>query len=205
MGLAGRARDLLLESNIAAFGAQGTALELELLLKTGRARQIVEWVDTEHESMLGKQHYHLVRTMALAALGDYGVAQNECNQLCGSLATGARAQEAARSREIMALMVGKRMLEEQTEPGSVPQLAIATMDRYEFRVRLDRLAQSLHREAEMTVFRGLLALEEGNVAEAEIAFNGALLLWKDEATEKSGGGLDFKGRVVAQGCLEWLK
>jgi len=87
----------------------------------------------------------------------------------------------------------------------VLHVANATMDRYEFRVRLDRLAQSLQREAEMTVFRGLLALEEGNVAEAEIAFTGALLLWKDDDAEKTGGGLDFKGRIAAQGCLEWLK
>ena len=143
--------------------------------------------------------------MAYAAVGDYGLAQDECNQLCGSLATGARAQESARSREIMAMIIGKRVLEEQAERGSFPQAAYATMDRYEFRVRLDRLAQSLQREAQMTVLRGFLSLEEGNVAEAEIAFTGALLLWKDEATANSGGGLDFKGRIVAQGCLEWLK
>jgi hypothetical protein len=97
------------------------------------------------------------------------------------------------------------VLEEQAERGSFPQAAYATMDRYEFRVRLDRLAQSLQREAQMTVLRGFLSLEEGNVAEAEIAFTGALLLWKDGATANSGGGLDFKGRIVAQGCLEWLK
>src|SRR5262249_8710628 len=34
-GLAGKAREMLLESDVSAFGPEGTALELELLLRTG--------------------------------------------------------------------------------------------------------------------------------------------------------------------------
>ena len=44
-GLAGKARDLLLESDLAAFGPQGMELELELLLRTGRARDVRDWTD----------------------------------------------------------------------------------------------------------------------------------------------------------------
>ena len=42
-GLAGKARDLLLESDIAAFGSRGVSMELELLLRTGRPKAVAEW------------------------------------------------------------------------------------------------------------------------------------------------------------------
>ena len=32
-----------------------------------------------------------------------------------------------------------------------------------------------------------------------------LAVWQDEAAAAAGGGLDFHGRVIAQGCLEWLE
>jgi hypothetical protein len=205
MGLAGKARELLLDSNIAAFGTRGTALELELLLKTGRARQVLEWVGSEHESMFGAQPYHWLRAVAMASLGDYALAQEECNQHCGSLASGAREREPVRFREIMAILVARQALAEPLANASLANRILSTSDKYEFPMQLDGLAQNLRREADMTVLRGLLALEEGDVAEAEIAFRGALACWKDAAAVKSGGGFDFKSRLVAQECLEWLK
>jgi hypothetical protein len=54
------------------------------------------------------------------------------------------------------------------------------------------------------VLRGLLALEEGAVEEAEVAFQLAIDVWKDEPAAGSGAGLDFNGRAVAQACLGWL-
>jgi hypothetical protein len=67
------------------------------------------------------------------------------------------------------------------------------------------LAKSLRLGADVTVLRGLLALEEGAVDEAEIAFRQALTLWKDAATAASGGGLDFNAHAIARGCLELLE
>jgi hypothetical protein len=74
-----------------------------------------------------------------------------------------------------------------------------------FRGRIDTLAQALKREANLAVLQGLLALEEGDVKEAEIAFRVALTYWKDPASPASDSGFEFSGRVIAQDCLEWLK
>src|SRR5262249_62361665 len=49
-GLAGKARDLLLESDVSAFGAQGTAMELELLLRTGRVKEVRDWTTPEQKA-----------------------------------------------------------------------------------------------------------------------------------------------------------
>jgi hypothetical protein len=55
------------------------------------------------------------------------------------------------------------------------------------------------------VFLGLLALEQGNIDEAETAFGLAVAVWKDEAAAASGQGLDFNARPIALACLGWLK
>ena len=77
--------------------------------------------------------------------------------------------------------------------------------RFYYYNRMSALTQDLQREANLFVFQGLLALEEGDAKAAEIAFRQALSFWEDAAAARSGGGLDFPGRVVAQTCLEWLK
>jgi len=46
-------------------------LELELMLKTGRAKNVRGWTGTEQEAALGSSSYHWLRAYALAALGDY--------------------------------------------------------------------------------------------------------------------------------------
>ncbi len=105
----------------------------------------------------------------------------------------------------MAMLVCRRVLDEQSGGGTLPELLWMTHDRYQFRNHLESLAQNLRWEAEMTVLRGLLFLEEGDIDEAEIAFRVALSYWKDTDSATSGGGLDFPGRPLAQGYLELLK
>src|SRR5262249_34208363 len=84
-GLGGRARDMLLGSDVSAFGAQGMALGLDLLLKTGRLRDVLDWpAEPEQQEALGDASYHWLRAQALAAAGDYGPAQKECDKLAVS-------------------------------------------------------------------------------------------------------------------------
>jgi tetratricopeptide (TPR) repeat protein len=203
-GLGGTARDLLLESDISAFGPRGMAMELELLLRTGRARDVRDWLEPEKKAVLGTS-YHWMRTQALAALGEYDLAREECNEFAGSLGESEPGREPARHREIMAGLIGQRVLGEHPGKTSFFDAFWKTAERMQYRVRLEELVKNLKREADVIVLRGLLALEEGNVDEAEIAFREALSFWKDAATAASGGGLDFNGRIIAQACLEWLK
>jgi tetratricopeptide (TPR) repeat protein len=203
-GLAGKARDLLLESDIAAFGPKGMSLELELLLRTGRPRDVRDWIGPEQKAMLGTS-YHWLRAQAHAALGEYPRAREECNELAGSLAEAVPGREAVQFREVIALLVGKRVLGEGSAVMSIGDLIWKTAERFEFHNRLGGLVQSLKREADVTVLRGLLALEEGDADEAEIAFREAVSVWKDEESAASGAGLDFNGRALAQNCLRWLQ
>jgi hypothetical protein len=203
-GLAGKARDLLLESAEAAFGRQGTALELELLLQTGRVQEVREWtleLTPKQKADLGMPAYYWLRARALAASGDYAQAEEELAQL----ATGGRPADAVGPRDLIALALAEDLLSQQ--PGGGCLLArlgrtVAGMDLY---TGTTGLAWRMRQEADATVLRGLLALEEGRVDEAETAFRVALALWKDEAAASSGAGLDFDARPIAQGCLQWLE
>lgn len=200
-GLAGKARDLLLASDLAAFGPQGMAMELELQLRTGRADKVRDWTDPEQKASLGATSYHWLRAQALAAVGDYALAQEECEQLSSE----GRGREASQPREAMAGLIGQLILDEQPVGASVPDLLLHTLGRAKFQSRVAGLAKGLRDDANANVFRGLLALEEGAAEEAEVAFRLALDLWKDEAAAAAGAGLDFKTRPIAEGCLRWLE
>jgi hypothetical protein len=206
-GLKGKARDLLLDSNVAAFGAEGMKLELDLLLETGRAKEVSTWLlepTVQAEVRLGPLNYHMLRVMALAASGGYGEAEEECNQLARSLTSDAQGQE-MRLRELMAVYTSQEIMESPFGRESVPAFIWRQIRHDNFLRNLKAVSLMLKRRADVTVLRGLIALEVGDVAEAEIAFREALLLWGDEANAASGGGLDFNGRAAAQGYLEWLK
>jgi tetratricopeptide (TPR) repeat protein len=199
--LPGKALNLLKESDISAFGHGGMRLELELLLRTGQAKEVRDWTSDEMKASLGAVTYYLMRAQAFAASGDYGRAEEELAQLASS----ARGQGRWGRREEMAGWIGKAVLDEQPGGGPLHRLLRQSVRRGLFRNPVPRLTQELQQEADATVLRGLIALEEGDVDEADVAFRLALDLWKDEATAASGGGLDFGGRVIAQACLEWLE
>jgi tetratricopeptide (TPR) repeat protein len=199
-GLGGKARDLLLESDLSAFGPQGMALELNLLLRTGRAKDVRDWTQPSQKSALGASNYHWLRAQALAALGEYALAEEECEQV----AEAGRGAETSQLREKMALLVGAAVLDEQPLGVSWPHPARRVLGRIKCYQQLAEHATSLMQDANANVFRGLLALEEGRADEAEDAFRLALALWKDDAVGASGGGLDFDARPIAQAYLRWL-
>jgi hypothetical protein len=105
----------------------------------------------------------------------------------------------------MAGKVGAALLQELPVSGSLVHELMRPYLKALFRRDVLNLAQELRHKADATVLRGLLALEEGDIAEAEVAFRVALALWKDQAAAASGSGLDFGGRPIAQGYLELLK
>jgi len=200
-GLAGKALGILLESDVAAFGPEGMALELDLLLMTGRVTDVRDWTSPEQAGVLGEASFHWLRARALAALGDYAGAKEECMRT----GTSGRQPDGLAPRDRMASMIGQLVVDEVSGHGTAIDLIRRSIMRPVFLDRVEDLANSLRREAEGTVLRGLLALEEGEVGDAEIAFRTSLLLWENEAAVASGRGLDFKARIVAQGYLELLK
>jgi tetratricopeptide (TPR) repeat protein len=196
-GLAGKARDLLLESDVSAFGSRGMDLELRLLLLTGRAKNVAEWTNPAQEAALGAFTYRWLRAQAFAASGNYALAEEECVRLAPSWVLGD--PDGERYREAMALVIGRRVLDEQ--PAGVPYQFRWPFGRAEFGQSVGTLSENLKKEANILVLRGLIDLEEGEVDNAGDAFHVALELWRDEST---GGGMDFEGRVIAQECMKWL-
>jgi hypothetical protein len=200
--LVGRALEILLERPGAAAGQPGLKMELLLLLRTGRARDVRDWLGPEQEDALGRTLYHWLRAQALAASGDYGPAGDELVEV----AAGVRAPGSPPPAALLASMVGRAVLEEQ--PGLTPlpcaapwRLKFGT----EYQAIVGALVQAIRQEANAAALRGLLALEQGDDGAAEAAFDKALRFWGGAAAAAEGRGLDFEARPLAQGYLGLLR
>ncbi|MCI0683371.1 MAG: hypothetical protein L0Y71_14805 [Gemmataceae bacterium] len=204
-GLAARARDILLQSDVAAFGPEGMALELDLLLGSGRVKLVRDWTNPEQRAVLGPNEYHWVRIQAFAASGDYARADDECLQLIRTLQAPVQAGPELRVDALLAVVTAQSILNEHAADGSVPSLAWRAYRRAEYYNQVAGLARRLKQETDLTVLRGLLALEVGDMEEAEVALRLALRVWQNEAAVRAGRGLDFNGRALAQGYLKLLE
>ena len=196
-GLAGLARDSLLDSDIAAFGPEGLALELELLLGTGRAEDVREWTDSQQKGSLGAA-YHWLRAQAMASLGEYVEAREECDALASALEPGGN-EGGAKSPEIIAGLVGWSVLDGMPACDGLAPFVRRATNRAEKLGRLAGFTRVFRQQADVWTLRGLLALEQGEMGEAEDAFRQALVLWE------GGRGLDFNGRPAAEGYLALLE
>ncbi len=203
-GLASKALELLLESDISAFGKQGMSLELELLLKTGQAQKVLDWTGPEQQATL-RGVYHLLRIQAEASLGNYERARAECGDMSDSMTRMPSGPTSMGLREIMAEIIGERILNDPSDAKNVCDLIVRAGQRHTFHERLQEFSFALRKEADTIVLRGLLALEQGDGDEAEVAFRQALSLWKNETAVARGEGLDFDSRRVAQQYLSWLE
>jgi hypothetical protein len=197
-GLAGTARDVLLASDIAAFGPQGMEMELKLLLLTGRARDVLEWTAPEQQASLGATYYW-IRTLAAAAVGDYATAHTASAELTP---TGGRRSGVALYQERVALAIGQFLSDELAAGGTRPHPFGRVMGQNDYRDRLANMTRRMRQEADVTVLRGLLALERGDTEDAAALFRGVLGCWSDDPDR---GRLDFRGRVIARDCLDWLE
>lgn len=204
-GLAGKALELLLASDRSAFGDEGMRLELDLLLDVGRARDVQEWLRPEHEKALTSLPYHWYRVRALAALGDYTQAEEECDEAARSLAQRPDSTEPVRLRENMALMAAKLVLDVDTTEKMPLGSLLAQIHRVKAGEGIDELAQRMKRQSDLTALHGLLALEEGEIAEAESAFRAALGLRKGQPINAADSSWDFNSRILVQDCLRWLE
>jgi hypothetical protein len=203
--LAGKARDMLLESHVTAFGPQGMVLELELLLQSGRARDVGEWMGAEVKAMMRPDQFHELRCLALAATGEYARAEEECTQLTREMVSRLGGRGSFGFRDVMSLLIGQAVLDNQPAGKNWPELFVRSAVSKEFRRRVLQYADDLRRGAKAKVLRGLLCLEEGEVVEAELDFREALDLWGSTASADSGRGLDFSGRDAAEGYLQLLE
>ncbi len=205
-GLSRQALEMLLESHPAIFGQAGTELELDLMLRAGRAFEVRSWLEPQQEAALGFARYHSLRAEAAAACGDYEGADAELNTLSEKVRqVGVSADQLAPVRSAMALRVGDAVLARSCLTAGPAGLAGAAFRQFDALRPLGGPADLLRQEADIQVLRGLLALEPGAVDAARGHFHAALDVWGDDIQAAAGAGLDFPTRPIAQHEIRLLE
>jgi hypothetical protein len=202
MGLPARALKLMLKSDLSVFGPQGMSIELDLLLWAGRAKEAREWLTPEHQSVLGSMLYHEVRARLGAAVGDYAEAERDMQANIALLER--RADKRGPARLQAAQYVTNALGQVPMLEGTPPVVLKMEFVRYLSLTEANRLFAGLREAADVDVLRGLLLLESGQTEQAAAAFRRALAVWKSAAAARSGAGLNFSGRRIAQDYLRAL-
>jgi hypothetical protein len=164
-------------------------------------------ISDQDRARLGESNYRMLRGVALAAVGEYGAAEEAFAGLAKAMTATEENEKGVGlyPRDFMALYITREVLDGPSEQFCLPAFIWRQVVHQQYVAATRGITLGLRRKADVTVLRGLVALEEGDVEQAETAFREALLLWGDEVKAASGAGLDFNGRAVAQGYLEWLK
>jgi tetratricopeptide (TPR) repeat protein len=191
-----------LQSYLARFGREGLAKALEFQLKTARLENALFWLEDEKaltQVVLGQARFRHLRLQALAAMGNYALAKEECRQL---VLEGQEREPPHRDK--LTVLVGQAVLDGAALVRGALVQPVSLFVESHLGPRAQEIAEKLAERADATVLRGVLALEEGDVEEAEISFRLALLTWRDAAAAATGAGLDFKARPIAQDYLAWI-
>jgi tetratricopeptide (TPR) repeat protein len=179
-GLAKKALDILTHASYEDFGVEGAQLELELLLATGRCKEVREGMKPEFEDKLKRHVYRRLRILVAAATGDYVQADGDLALLAAPPTFDPRefGRKGVSMRAGVALLVGRFILV-TTADARLAALQLPHM------TRLGVFVAAVREQAELLAVRGLLALEQGAVGEARRQFGAALEVWREEA----GGAL----------------
>jgi hypothetical protein len=209
LGLAQMALDQLLSTEVLALGPQATQLQLELMLSTGQAGKVRDWLTSDLESVLGSGPYRLIRLEAAAAWGDYEEAEEDLVVLRGL-------QEQPFSlqgydlppRTAMAVILGKSLLVESGKHTSLASFLAAGLNEALAGELLPALArqidESRRKQADIDVVRALLAVEKGDVGAAGSRVADALALGNSRPASGRRGRLDFSRRPVAEEVQAWI-
>jgi hypothetical protein len=214
MGLAGKALEILLESDVSGFGTRGMDLELKLLLITGQTEKVRYWMEPRQEELLDAYHWNKLQLQA--AIGNYDDADRELEFL--TKIRGLEKGSQLDFRSAVGFMVGSSLLTEaaggfyQKIPlrllvplGRLPlQAALLFPDRQTAPSVMKRALEGMNQEAEYLVLRGLLALEAGRNTLAKDCFHKALAFWDSRAGATFARRENGAPPSIARHCLEVL-
>ncbi len=171
LGLVGRGRDLLLRSDLAAFGAAGAAFEMDLLLRTGRAAEVRDLELGDTAKLLDADKYRWLRIKALAGTGRYAAALDAA----GGIAAGSPLLSPAVQRSLAAT-AGRLVLDELRArddlAGAVQRMYAGLELGGAFGTVIANHRSDLARE----LLRGLLAYEAGDFPTARASFEAVVAL-----------------------------
>ncbi len=198
-GLARKALDMLLGSHPVIFGKSGLQLQLDLMMRGGRAGEVRAWLDPQYEDALGFARYHSLQAQAAAACGDYAAADAELDTLSQQLRlVGISKDHFVPVRSAIAFRVGDAAWARLALDGGPAGLIGAAFFPCELLQPLGEPADLLRQEADIRVLRGMLALESGEAKTAGEHFRAALEVWGGARQAAAEAGLDFASRPIAQ-------
>jgi hypothetical protein len=198
-GMAGKALDLLLASDVAGHGGLERAIELDLRLNTGQANMMQDGSDPQDIPPQGRERYFMSRAILHAALGNYDQSDKDLVKRLSPVQTLPGKQETT-TRGLIAILIADAFLSKTPSP----RLPIAHVLPEEYAFLLLNLYGELMREAEVDVYRGLLALEAGRTNEVETMLRRTLDRW-ERAASGAQGRLDIPIRPLAQYYLQRLE
>jgi tetratricopeptide (TPR) repeat protein len=203
-GLSGTALATLLKSDIAAFGASGLELELNLLLRTGQLENVTDWLDPKHIEFLGPTAYLLIQAQLDAGLGNYRQAERALRDLIVAQIPGGKK---LRPNQMLVVEIGKSIL---YEAGGGP-LKLFPVPVAKAAAGKDALPQQMSsvlfyadREALSLIVQGVLALEAGANKEARGYFREALAFWTSPAGSSFTNWRSLTGKQMARYFLGYL-
>ena len=167
-GLAGKALSILLASDVSVFDRAGMAMELELLLHTGRTAEVRDWPDAvKARDLLGAQRYLEVQVQLAAASGDYRQADDDLEELAEEMhAIEAPGGGRLPIRAAEGAGIGQVILAAAPADGYQAYLFRTTFFYPAIMSRVNQMSHSLSEEADLLTLRGLLAMESGEVGRA---------------------------------------
>jgi tetratricopeptide (TPR) repeat protein len=200
--LPGKALATLLAANVADFGVQGLELELRLLLTTGRARDANSWLEEKHKESLRGDLYHQLRLQIAAALGNYASADRELLNLHDHLDVVPTKEKVPLSRRaVSSRFAAQAVLAGSLGTGGPCRGIWVLQEQMSFLEIARTFIATLRNQADIQTYRGLFALEQGDVARAREAFESAVSIGGNEPNFIPSGKLDFATRSLAQDRL----
>jgi hypothetical protein len=194
-----QALDLLLAADYSEFsGTGGQRLELELLVRTGQPGKVLEFSDPEQQAAVGPQSYHWYRSLALAARGDYAEVDEELAAIAGGVKV--TTPDPLFLAQTVAYVIGKNVLAEAPSGAGLADAVRHTLARAEAIAEMDEIQARLKNLAEVSVLRGVMAAEVGDLDRAREQFRAAISF----SPELKAGGGEPAG-LVAQDMLTRLE
>lgn len=179
LGLGKQALDQLLAIDVAGFGRQGMLTQLELMLCAGRGAEARAWIDPEtHKDFLGPFEYHWLQARLAATAGDYVAAEANLAEL----ATGPNDDPVAG----LIGAVAAEILRGTAQAGISSPYAVLNPLANRTHSQIIERSQALRQEVSLSLLRGLLHLEQGDVDRAAQLFRRARDLSAQEPERSPG-------------------
>jgi hypothetical protein len=182
-GLAGKALELLLASDIGEFLRTGLKAELELLINTGNVDKARAWIHPDQEPLLHTDRYHWLKAQIASVTGDY--------------------READQEMELILSRAGKPIPFHSEAVFSIANMVLSRRALVSVDRRLSMMVSGMHHQAKHDLVRGLLALEQGQTEQARRLFEHGRDFWRSPVGQ-SVTIFDPRPLRIAEQCLRML-